>query len=339
MKFSDIMESELNKNFPGDSKENILSYIGNNQTIKGQIKELKKLYYNGIKKDSVENKYRKKFNVNPDAPLSSWKDGNWDRYFKSLNNNEKVGVLKNELELCDKRIQEKEKEILKIKEDKEQKKKLLYDLKKSPETKQLKLQELEKIILMKNIPKVAQTIYENLKSEEFNKKLKSIISTTLDMNLLEIKLDYKFIHSNIEKWVEDWKRGRNGWREKFYKLDKYQKTDISYKDIELTLNCYPNLNKKELIKAFNLTSEKTILSKIKNLGLSEEKIQNFLKNFFPIENLLGEFKQYFDIEKDWSNNSIYSLDIGNARLDSETTVKTLQIKININIENILRKIK
>lgn len=333
------MEGELNKNFPGDSKENILSYIGNNQTIKGQIKELKKLYYNGIKKDSVENKYRKKFNVNPDAPLSSWKDGNWDRYFKSLNNNEKVGVLKNELELCDKRIQEKEKEILKIKEDKEQKKKLLYDLKKSPETKQLKLQELEKIILMKNIPKVAQTIYENLKSEEFNKKLKSIISTTLDMNLLEIKLDYKFIHSNIEKWVEDWKRGRNGWREKFYKLDKYQKTDISYKDIELTLNCYPNLNKKELIKAFNLTSEKTILSKIKNLGLSEEKIQNFLKNFFPIENLLGEFKQYFDIEKDWSNNSIYSLDISSARLDSETTVKTLQIKININIENILRKIK
>lgn len=32
MKFSEIMESELNKNYPGDSIENILSSIGNNQT-------------------------------------------------------------------------------------------------------------------------------------------------------------------------------------------------------------------------------------------------------------------------------------------------------------------
>lgn len=338
MKFSEIMESELNKNYPGDSIENILNSIGNNQTLKGQIKELKKLYYSGIKKDSVENKYKTKFNLSPDQSLNSWKDGNWDRYFKSLNNNEKIGVLKNELEQQDKRIQEKEKEISKIKEDKEKFKKLLSDLKKSPEGKEFKLKELQKILLMKNIPKVAQTIYENLKSEEFNKKLKSILSTALDMNLLKLRLDYKFIHSNIEKWVQSQKRGKNGWWEKIYKLDKFEKTNISYKDIELTLNCYPNLNKKELIKAFSLTSEKTILSKIKTLGLSEEKIQNFLKNFFPIENLLGEYKQYFNIQKDWSDNSIYSLDIGNERLDSETMVKTLQIKININIEDILKEI-
>lgn len=118
MKFSEIMESELNKNYPGDSVENILNSIGDNQTLKGQIKELKKLYYSGIKKDSIENKYKTKFNLNPDQSLNSWKDGNWDRYFKSLNNNEKIGVLKNELEQQDKRIQEKEKEILKIKEEK-----------------------------------------------------------------------------------------------------------------------------------------------------------------------------------------------------------------------------
>jgi len=73
MKFSEIMESELNKNYPGDSIENILNSIGNNQTLKGQIKELKKLYYGGIKKDSIENKYKTKFNLNPDQSLNSGK--------------------------------------------------------------------------------------------------------------------------------------------------------------------------------------------------------------------------------------------------------------------------
>ena len=147
MKFSEIMESELNKNYPGDSVENILNSIGNNQTLKEQIKELKKLYYSGIKKDSIQNKYKAKFNLSPDERLNLFIDGNWDRYFKSLNNNEKIGVLKNELEQQDKRIQEKEKEISKIKEDKEKFKKLLSDLKNSSEGKEFKLKELHEAIL------------------------------------------------------------------------------------------------------------------------------------------------------------------------------------------------
>ena len=49
MKFSEIMESELNKNFPGDSIENVLSTIQDeflDQTIKQQIKIIKKEYFN-----------------------------------------------------------------------------------------------------------------------------------------------------------------------------------------------------------------------------------------------------------------------------------------------------
>jgi hypothetical protein len=318
MKFSEIMESKLNKNFPGDSIENVLSTIQDeflDQTIKQQIKIIKKDYYSKAKVESLESKWKKITEVHPDSKFDKWTESS---FYKSLSNIEKLALLKYSLKQSNWQVKYYKKEFEKQKDQYLKIKKEIEDLKNNSETKLLREKELEKIVLIKNIPRASEYIFENCKDEIFNRKLKSTISTALNLNLIKTTLNFKWIKIPYVKWYK-----YGGWNNVKYQKSEDVRQDVSYKELSFKLICEPNTDQKEFIKAMKLKKPDSQMKSI----LNDERMINYLKNFFPIDLLLGKYKDDFDLQKNWYDKLNYEIYSDNNKII---------IELIINLENVLR---
>lgn len=183
-----------------------------------------------------------------------------------------------------------------------------------------------KIDVSEEFNNIIDEISKNLKSEGFNKKLKSIISTLFNLNLIKIILQNKTIRSN-----EKLKSVSRGIEEVYDNNSSFK----SYKEFHLSLILYPPISQKEMLKILKLKRE-AIIPKFNKI-LTHEKIINFLKNYFPIEELLGNYKNDFDLNKNWYNNLDYNIEIKRNRINSDLFPWTIVLNITLNPKNILKE--
>lgn len=182
-----------------------------------------------------------------------------------------------------------------------------------------------KIDVSEEFNNIINEISKNLKSENFNKKLKSVISTLFNLSLIKIVLQNKTIRNN-----EKLKQISRGIEEVYDNYSSFK----SYKELHLSLILYPPVSQKEMLNILKLKRE-SIIPKFNKI-LTHEKIINFLKNYFPINELLGNYKKDFNLDKNWYNNLDYNIEIKRNRINSDLFPWTIVLNITLNPKNILK---